>query len=229
MTKPILPDLETILDIKIERTSLFETALTHRSYLNEHAKQSLESNERLEFLGDAVLQLLSSDYLYTTYPELAEGTLTNLRASIVKTQSLAYESQRLGFGDFLLLSKGEEATGGRNREYILANTFEAVLGAIYLQNGIELCREYLHKNLFYKIPDIIEKEKHLDAKSLLQEKAQEKLDETPYYETVESWGMDHDKTFRVVVKIGQKTYGEGVGKSKQKAETEAANDALKKL
>lgn len=212
--------------------SLLEIAFTHRSYLNEHHGYNgngLKSNERLEFLGDAVLQLLSSEFLYKKFPDLPEGDLTNYRSAMVCTPSLASESKRLCYGAFLLLSKGEEATGGRDREYILANTFEAVLGALYTLNGLEFCRQFLERELLYKIDDIVRDEKYKDAKSKFQELAQEKLTFTPEYFLVDSWGLDHDKTFKVQVKVGDKVYGEGVGKSKQRAEMEAAANGLEKL
>ncbi len=222
-------DFETLgktLDTQITNTQLFETAFTHRSFLNEHHGDGLVSNERLEFLGDAVLQLLSSDFLYQKYQEAPEGELTNYRSSVVCTPSLAQESQRLGYGKFLFLSKGEEATGGRDREYILANTFEAVLGALYTQNGLEFCREFVARELLYKVEDIVKEEKYKDAKSKFQELAQEKLNFTPEYVLVDSWGLDHDKTFKVQVKVGGQVFGEGVGKSKQRAEMEAAANGL---
>lgn len=208
---------------------LLTTAFTHRSYLNEHHASALVSNERLEFLGDAVLQLVSSEFLYKKFPHLPEGDLTNYRSAMVCTPSLAFESKRLGYGAFLLLSKGEEATGGRNREYILANTFEAVLGALYTQNGLDFCRQFLERELLYKIDDIVRDEKYKDAKSKFQELAQEKLGFTPEYYLVDSWGLDHDKTFKIEVKVGDRVFGEGEGKSKQRAEMEAANAGLLKL
>lgn len=221
--------LGVILGIQITDKKLFETAFTHRSYLNEHQGSTLVSNERLEFLGDAVLQLLSSETLYTKFPESPEGELTNYRSSVVCTPSLAQESKRLGYGKFLFLSKGEEATGGRDREYILANTFEAVLGALYTQNGLDFCRSFVKKELLYKIDEIVREEKYKDAKSKFQELAQEKLTFTPEYVLVDSWGLDHDKTFKVQVKVGSRIFGEGIGKSKQRAEMEAAANGLEKL
>lgn len=214
------------LGIKLQNEVLFQTAFTHRSYLNEHSSCTNPSNERLEFLGDAVLQLLSSDFLYKKYPENPEGDLTNFRSAIVCTPSLAFESRRLNFGECLLLSNGEEATGGRDREYILANTFEAVLGAIYLDKGIEACQEFLLKNLFYKIDEVVNNQEYKDAKSKFQEKSQEKFGITPEYKVVESWGPDHDKTFKVGVFLGNKQYGLGEGRSKQKAEQQAAENGL---
>ena len=221
--------LSKTLGTEIKDLKLFETAFTHRSYLNEHHSSNLISNERLEFLGDAVLQLLSSEFLYNKFPRSPEGELTNYRSSVVCTPSLANESKRLEYGKFLYLSKGEEATGGRDREYILANTFEAVLGALYTQNGLEFCRQFVEKELFYKIDDIVKEERYKDAKSKFQELAQEKLNYTPEYMLVDSWGLDHEKTFKIQVKVGGQVFGEGVGKSKQRAEMEAASNGLDKL
>lgn len=221
--------LSVILGTKITNPKIFETAFTHRSYLNEHHGAGLVSNERMEFLGDAVLQLLSSEFLYKKYPEAPEGELTNYRSSVVCTPSLAKESKRLDYGQFLFLSKGEESTGGRDREYILANTFESVLGALYLQNGLDFCRTFVEKELLYKVEEIVKDEKYKDAKSKFQELAQEKLGFTPEYALVDSWGLDHEKTFKVQVKVNGKIFGEGEGKSKQRAEMEAANKGLTAL
>jgi ribonuclease III len=221
--------LEKILNIKIENRELFITAFTHRSYLNEHSAYKNPSNERLEFLGDAVLQLLSSEYLFNTYPNSPEGDLTNYRSAVVCTPSIGEEARRLGYGELLLLSNGEESTGGRDREYILANTFEAVLGALFFEKGIDFCREFVNKNLLYKIDDLINKQEYKDAKSLFQELAQEKTSITPVYNVLESWGPDHEKTFKVGVFLGDKLWGTGEGRSKQKAEQQAAVTALKAL
>jgi len=222
-------ELAKILGTAITKPDLLEIAFTHRSYLNEHHTKEPVSNERLEFLGDAVQQLLSSEYLYYRFPDLPEGKLTNFRSAVVCTPSLSDESKRLGYGNFLKLSKGEEATGGREREYILANTFEAVLGALYLQNGLDFCRSFVEKELLYKVDDIVKEEKYKDSKSKFQELAQEKLSLTPEYVLVDSWGLDHEKTFKVQVRVGNKIYGEGVGKSKQRAEMEAAAQGLDRL
>ena len=221
--------LSKTLKIKIKNENLYEIAFTHRSYLNEHPNYENPSNERLEFLGDAVLQLISSEYLFDTYKNSPEGDLTNYRAAIVCTTSLAAEAGRLGFGEFLFLSNGEEATGGREREYILANTFEAVLGAIYLENGLEKCKKFVEKELLYKIEDIIKNETYKDAKSKFQEMAQEKFSVTPNYKVEDSWGQDHKKTFKIAVYLEKDKYGEGEGKSKQRAEQKAANNAIDKL
>jgi len=221
-TKQILGD-----DLSDE--NLFKTAFTHRSYLNEHHEYTNPSNERLEFLGDAVLQLLSSEFLYKTYTEAPEGDLTNYRSSVVCTSSLAREAKRMGYGSLLLLSNGEEATGGRDREYILANTFEAVLGALYLDRGLEKCRQFLEKELFFKIGDIVTDNVYRDAKSQFQEMAQDKFGVTPVYQIIDSWGPDHEKTFKMGVFIGKENWGTGEGKSKQRAEQAAAENGLKRM
>lgn len=221
--------LEKLLNTTIQDHELFQTAFTHRSYLNEHHEYKLPSNERLEFLGDAVLQLLSSEYLYKRYPESPEGDLTNYRASIVCTSSISEEARRLEYGNLLLLSNGEEATGGRGREYILANTFEAVLGALYLEKGLDFCQKFVETELLYKVEDIVATENYKDAKSRFQEQSQEKFGITPNYEVLDSWGADHEKIFKVGVYLDKKLYGEGEGKSKQKAEQQAAIAGLDNL
>jgi ribonuclease-3 len=217
------------LKTSLKNEELFKTAFTHRSYLNEHNNHSNPSNERLEFLGDAVLQLLSSNFLYDKYPESPEGDLTNFRSSIVCTPSLATEARKLSYGDSLLLSNGEETTGGRDREYILANTFEAVLGALYLEKGLKFCKDFLLNNLFYKIDDVVKNQEYKDAKSKFQENAQEKFGITPEYKVIESWGPDHDKTFKVGAFLGNKQWGLGEGRSKQRAEQQAAESALQAI
>lgn len=221
--------LEETLKLKISDKDLYTTAFTHRSYLNEHPEYNNPSNERLEFLGDAVLQLLSSEFLFNKYPDAPEGNLTNYRAAIVCTASLAEEAKRLNYGDHLLLSVGEEATGGRDREYILANTFEAVLGAIYLEQGIQKCREFVDNELMYKVDDIVKSKTYKDSKSKFQELAQEKMGLTPSYKVLDSWGLDHEKTFKIGVYVGDEEMGIGEGSSKQRAEQNAANKALDKL
>lgn len=218
--------INEILKLEFKNEELIRTAFTHRSYLNEHPEYKNPSNERLEFLGDAVLQFLSSEFLYNEFPTYPEGNLTNIRAALVCTPSLAEESKRLGYGEYLLLSNGEEANGGRSRQYILANTFEAVLGAIYMEAGIETCREYLITNLFYKVKDIVSNNAYKDFKSSFQEKAQAKVGQTPNYKVIEQIGPDHNKTFKVALMLGDKVYGTGEGSSKQKAEQQAAKNAL---
>lgn len=210
------------IDIKDD---ILEEALTHRSYNGEDESVQI-NNERIEFLGDAVLELLITEHLFNEFPDLKEGTLTSIRAAVVKTESLAEESMRLGLGEYLRMSRGEEATGGRTRPYILANTFEAITGAIYLSSGLEDARKFLERELFVKIKVVLDTSAHIDNKSELQEKVQEKLKLTPSYRTLSQKGPDHDKIFRMAVYIGGVKCGEGEGKSKQKAEQEAAGNTL---
>jgi ribonuclease-3 len=220
---------QEILKTILTDEELTKTAFTHRSYLNEHPDYPNPSNERLEFLGDAVLQLLSSEFLYKKFTQSPEGDLTNYRSAVVCTPSLAAEAKRLGYGQLLLLSHGEESTGGRDREYILANTFEAVLGSLFLQKGIDFCREFVERELFYKVDEIVKSENYKDSKSKFQEVAQEKYGLTPTYDVLDSWGPDHEKSFKVGVYIGKEQWGVGEGRSKQKAEQQAAINALDKI
>jgi ribonuclease-3 len=220
--------LEHSLNIIFNNKELLRTALTHRSFLNEH-KETKCSNERLEFLGDAVLQFLSSRFLYDKFPGSPEGDLTNFRASLVCAPSLAEASRSLNFGEFLFLSRGEEDSGGRKREYILANTFEAFLGALFLDQGLEPCKKMVEENLFPKIDQILSDQTYKDYKSRFQEHAQEKYNQTPEYKEVGSWGPDHNKTFQMGVYIGERELGKGDGSSKQKAEQAAAKNALDNL
>ena len=222
-------DIEKILQIKFEDQSLIETAFTHRSYLNEHRSYTNPSNERLEFLGDAVLQLLASEFLYDNYSQSQEGELTSYRAALVRTESLAESAATLGFGEHLLLSQGEDASGGREGPHILANTFESVLGAIYLETDLETCRSFLERTLFPKIEGIIETKTFKDHKSLLQEVTQEKYGQTPTYKVTEEQGPDHSKHFKIGVYLGKEQLGVGEGSSKQRAEQDAATTALEKI
>lgn len=219
--------MEGILEFKNQK--LLENAFVHRSYLNENPSFKLGSNERLEFLGDAVLEFLTSEHLYQKFPQEPEGTLTAYRSALVKTESLAATAKTLKFGERLKLSRGEDDSGGRESEHILANTFEAFLGALYLDQGTEKCRQFLKKVLFPKIEKIIKSGAYKDYKSLFQEIAQEKIGITPTYEVVDEWGPDHDKVFKVAVAIGSERKGVGEGSSKQRAEVEAARDALERL
>ncbi|MBU1016637.1 MAG: ribonuclease III [Patescibacteria group bacterium] len=218
--------LEKKLNVSFVNKNLLIKALTHRSYLNEH-KDLEESNERLEFLGDSILQFLTSEYLYNNY-SAQEGLLTSYRSAVVRTESLADESTKLGIGDFLLLSKGEEATGGRERPYILANTFEALLGAMYLDRGLDISRKFLEKTIFQKIAEVVQTKRYKDSKSSFQELAQEKKGITPLYKVIKEWGPDHDKKFKVAVFVGDSIEGAGEGNSKQRAEETAAQNALEK-
>jgi len=218
--------LEEKLGIKFNNQDLVLNAFVHRSYLNEQANFHLPSNERLEFLGDAVLQLIVSEHLFNTYPDDPEGQLTNYRASIVNAKTLSQVSGKLELGQYLLLSKGEEASGGRTRPYLLANTFEALLGVIYLDQGIEVSKQFVHKYVIPELSSIIEQNLYKDFKSRLQEVSQEKLSLTPIYKVINEDGPDHAKNFTIGVFLDDAQVGEGAGSSKQSAEQEAAKNAL---
>lgn len=225
-TNKDLSILEGSLGINFNNSDLLKTALTHRSYLNENFGNDLSNNERLEFLGDAVLELITTEYLFLNYPDRAEGELTSFRSALVKTSSLGETALELGLGDHILMSKGEEVTGGRKRPYILANTFEAVLGAIYLDQGYGIAKKFVITKLLPKIDAIIKDRLDIDPKSKLQELSQEVLNFTPIYELLTAEGPDHDKSFSMAVKILDRKFGEGKGKSKQEAEQNAAQNAL---
>ena len=224
--KKMSKELAKKLGIQFNDISLLERALTHRSYLNEN-KDVDKNNERLEFLGDAVLELITSEQLYEKYPNHPEGDLTSFRSAIVRTESLAQASRELNYGKYLRLAKGEEDSGGRDKDYILANTFEAVLGAIYIDQGYKECKKLVDRILISKIKNIVENRLDIDNKTKIQELAQAKYRETPTYEVLCEHGPDHDKEFVVAVKIGDKTIGKGKGGSKQKAEESAAQKGLK--
>ena len=203
-------------------------AFVHRSYLNENPELGLEQNERLEFLGDAVLELVVTEYLYNKYPEKAEGELTNWRAALVNAKMLSKLSEELGFNNFLLLSKGEAKELGKARQYILANTFEAFVGSLYIDLGYGESEKFIKKYLLQKLPEIIEKKLYQDAKSHFQEQAQDKVSITPAYKVIKEWGPDHKKKFTVGVYLEDELVAEGEGSSKQEAEDKAAKDALLK-
>ncbi len=219
--------LLTDLGLEYKDIQLYKIALTHRSYINENlGKNITQHNERLEFLGDAVLELIITEYLFHKYPEFKEGELTSFRSATVKTTSLAETSKQLGLGNYLFLSRGEEKTGGRERPYILANTFEAFLGAIFLDQGLSFAKAFLEKYLIPKIEEIIKNRSDIDSKSRLQELAQDRMGITPQYFLISEEGPDHDKVFKMSVKIGQKTFGTGEGHNKQEAESNAAQEAI---
>lgn len=207
--------------------SLLKQAFTHRSYINENRGSALEHNERLEFLGDAVLELVITDYLYGRLKGSSEGELTSLRSALVNADTCSLVAQTLGANDFLLLSKGESKDTSRARQYILANTLEAIIGAIYLDQGLEVAKNFVLTHVAPLLEGILEGGDWIDAKSLFQEKAQEYTGLTPVYKTTHESGPDHDKHFTVSVSVGEESYGKGEGKSKQDAEQEAAIDALK--
>lgn len=216
------------LGLTFRKPSLFVEALTHRSYLNEHREYSGSHNERLEFLGDAVLELAATDFLFKRFITKPEGELTAYRAALVNTVSLAQAAQELGVNDYLLLSKGEAKDTGRAREAILADAFEAIIGAIYLDQGYAAAEAFIATHLFGKLNDVIAKKTYQDAKSRFQEAAQERRGITPAYETLGEIGPDHDKRFTVGVYIGSEEIARGEGKSKQEAEQSAAQNALEK-
>lgn len=218
--------LEKQLGIQFKDKQILTQAFIHRSYLNENLVVNRTSNERLEYLGDACLELAVSEYLYHTYPQEDEGTLTSYRSALVNTTSLAETAREINLGKYLLLSKGEEESGGRDSDYLLANTFEALLGAIYLTHGFKVVQDVLKKHLIPKITRIVATQSYKDAKSKLQELAQETMMVTPTYKVLDERGPDHDKNFEVGVFVGKKKIGAGQGSSKQKAEIVAAQNAL---
>lgn len=219
-------ELQKQLGIKFKNENLLKQAFVHRSYLNENPAFELDHNERLEFLGDAVLELVVTEYLYKNYPDLAEGEMTNLRAALVNAQMLSQISDRIGFNGFLFLSKGEAKETGRGRQYILANTFEAFTGALYIDQGYGLPKDFICANLIPELKNIIEKKLWRDAKSLFQEAAQERVGITPTYEVLSESGPDHAKNFKVGVYLEKELVASGEGASKNEAQQKAAEKAL---
>lgn len=217
------------LGVTFKNPALLIEALTHRSYLNEHREYAGAHNERLEFLGDAVLELATTDFLFKKFPAKPEGELTAYRAALVNTVSLALSAQTLGINDYLLLSKGEAKDTGRARDVILADALEAIIGAIYLDSGYENAAAFIAKNLYGKIDAIIANRAYQDAKSRFQEAAQEKRGTTPRYETLSEEGPDHARHFTVGVFIGSEEISRGEGESKQEAEQSAAQAGLDKM
>ncbi len=217
---------EKKINVSFKNKGVLKQAFTHRSFINENKGSGLEHNERLEFLGDAVLELAITDYLYHKYPESPEGDLTAYRSALVNSNTLAAAADKISVNDFLLLSKGEAKDTGRARLYILANTFEAIIGAIYLDQGYEAANKFISEQLFDLIDDIVHKGSWIDSKSSFQEKAQEEVGITPQYKTLKENGPDHDKQFTVGLYLGDHLVAEGAGKSKQEAEQEAARNAL---
>jgi len=217
---------EKKLNVKFRKKDFLIQAFCHRSYLNENLGFYVCNNERLEFLGDAVLELVITEYLYKKYSQKSEGELTNWRASLVNAKMLSEVAKSLDFNKFLLLSKGEAKEMGKARQYILANTFEALIGAIYLDRGYKKCEDFIKKYLLIKLEDIIKNNLFKDAKSKFQEEAQERAGITPIYRVIKEWGPDHAKHFIIGVFLNPELVAKGEGSSKQEAEEEAAKNAL---
>lgn len=218
--------VEKILQHDFKDKTLITSAITHRSYLNEHREADWEHNERLEFLGDAVLELVVTRFLFDKYPAKPEGELTAVRAALVNTVSLSAASEQLGVNEYLLMSKGESKDTGRARAYILANAFEAFVGALYLDESYDRAAHFIAENLFAKTDEIVEKRLWQDPKSRFQELAQEHCSITPNYETLRTDGPDHDRTFTIGVFLKKDKVAEGTGRSKQEAEQAAAEAAI---
>ena len=215
------------LGYDFENIDLLVTALTHRSYLNEHKKSASEHNERLEFLGDAVLELVTTDFLFLNYDK-PEGILTAWRSALVRTESIGAAGERLGYEKLIRMSRGEKQGSARARQQILANAFEATTGAIYLDKGYEAAKKYITDNILSTLPQILEEESWRDPKSYLQEISQARDGFTPIYKVLKEDGPDHDKNFTLGVFVGDKKMGEGEGPSKQIAQQEAAREAIRK-
>ncbi len=225
----LLP-LEKRLGFRFRHRRWLEEALTHRSWLNEHRQTGIIANERLEFLGDAVLELWASDRLFKNYPQKAEGELTNIRANLVCRQSLAHAARRLKLGQFLRLSRGEELNGGRTNEALLENSFEAIIGAIYSDQGLEATFHFLDRQLLEQLHRLASQRTPLkDAKTQLQEKSQALYKITPRYQLLTSHGPDHKRIFTSAVFLGRKLIGRGQGQNKRQAEEAAAKQALTQL
>jgi len=217
---------EKKIKINFKDKDLLKQAFIHRSYINENPKMGLSHNERLEFLGDAVLEIVVTEYLYIKYPNQMEGELTAYRSALVNAVTLSEVALDLGMNDFLLLSKGEAKDTGKARQFILANTFESFVGSLFLDQGYEKTKEFIKKVLFGRLDEIISKKLWRDAKSYVQEKAQEEFGLTPSYKVIKEFGPDHDKQFTVGIFFNDNMVASGIGKSKQEAEQKAAEKAL---
>lgn len=215
------------IGISFKDENLLKQAFTHRSYLNENPNWPVPDNERLEFLGDAVLELVTSEFLFEKFPEKPEGELTSLRAAIVNADSLAETAEKIGISDYVMLSRGEAKDSGRGRLFILADAYEAIIGAIYLDKGYKEASNFINKTLMPKIDEVLRKGLFKDPKSLFQERSQEIVEITPIYKVLKEWGPDHEKQFQVGVYLGEELVAKGHGPSKQLAEIEAAKKALR--
>lgn len=223
-----LTALESCLGVSFTNKDILLQALTHRSYLNENPDWQLDHNERLEFLGDAVLELIVTDHLYRTY-KLPEGEMTNLRSAVVRGEMLSSIAREMGLEEYLLLSHGESKDTGKARSYILANAVEAVIGAIYEDQGYEATKKVVDLFITSKLPEVVEKGLHIDTKSKFQELAQDHYRITPVYKVLKESGLDHAKEFVVGVYLNDRNMGEGRGSSKQEAQQQAATQALETL
>ena len=223
-----LVDLQKKIGLNFRNESLLKNAFIHRSYLNEHKNFKGDSNERLEFLGDSILSMVVSTYLYEQLPKHPEGKLTQLRAALVRTETLAKLASLLSLGNYLYLSMGEEDSGGRTSISILADSFEALIGAIYLDQGLLKTKDFLNKMILQKW-QILAKSAVSDNKSKLQELMQRESHQSPVYQLLKSWGPDHARRFEIGVYLGEKLLGKGLGKNKQEAAQNAAKDALSRL
>jgi len=215
-----------LLNLSFQNLDLLKEALTHRSFLNEHRDWNIPHNERLEFLGDSILGFVIADNLVEQYPQFAEGELTSLRAALVNSDSLLAVAKELKLEDYLLVSRGEARELKNSRSYLLANTIEALIGALYLDGGIDKAKDFIKKYIFSKAETILQTASYKDAKSLFQEKSQALLGITPIYKSLKSWGPDHAKQFEVGVYLNEDLISQGKGYSKQEAEINAAQKAL---
>lgn len=220
-------DFEKKIKIVFKDKNLLKQSFTHRSYINENGASNISHNERLEFLGDAVLELIVTDFLYKKYQHYTEGKLTALRSALVNAVIISEVASKIGMNDYLLLSKGEAKDFGKARQYILANTYEAFIGAMYLDQGYDIVDNFVTKTLLHKTEEIVNKKLWRDTKSLVQEKAQEFMSVTPAYKVLNQSGPDHDKHFTVGIYFGTDLIAEGKGQSKQEAEQNSALAALK--
>jgi ribonuclease-3 len=221
-------EFERIIAVEFHNIELLKLALTHRSFVNE-ATQEMHDNERLEFLGDAILDVIVADMLFRQFPDVSEGELTQLRAALVRSDSLAQLALNYHLGDYLLIGKGEESSGGRMRMNNLCRGFEAVIGAVYLDQGLEAVRRFMLPQLQVLLAYVLENQLHRDARSMLQERTQAELRFTPVYRLIDAAGPDHEKQFYIEVVVGDVVIGHGVGNSKRSAAQSAARAALKRL
>ena len=215
------------LNIKLSNTELLTQAFTHKSYVNEVSGHKISSNERLEFLGDAILELVVTKQLFLDFPDKEEGELTPIRSALVRGKNLSKIARTLNLGQYLLLSNGEFKTNGQDKGYIIANLVEALIGAIYLDQGLDAASDFIMRFVYSTLPEIMEEKSYIDSKTRFQEIAQEKLNITPTYKLENSFGPDHSKKFTMGVYIEAEKIAEGQGSSKQKAEQDAAFNALK--